>query len=453
MAGTTESIHGMWSSRLMFILAATGSAVGLGNIWKFPYITGENGGGAFVLVYLGCVALIGVPIMIAEVLMGREGRQSPINTMVALADRSGRSRHWQLLGWMGALAGFLILSYYGVIAGWAMAYVFKTGSGALVGADGGIAEGLFSAFTGNVWEVLFWQVVFMGLTIFIVARGVGQGLEMAVKYLMPALFLLLLVLVGYATTTGHFGAGLSFLFDFNLGKLSWEAVLVAMGHAFFTLSLGMATMMAYGSYMPRGSSILGTVAIIAVLDTVVALLAGMAIFPVVFANGLEGSAGPGLMFITLPLAFGKMGDAGQFFGTVFFVLVSFAAITSAISLVEPAAAWAVEKFKITRVRAAIAIGGVAWLLGLGTVFSYNIWADVGFLGERNFFDSVDFLTAQFMLPLGGMLISLFAGWFIDSQIPKDQMSETHPVLFKSWLFLARFIAPIAVFIVFVLALS
>jgi NSS family neurotransmitter:Na+ symporter len=436
----------------MFILAATGSAVGLGNIWKFPYIAGENGGGAFVLVYLICVALIGLPIMMCEVLLGREGRQSPINTMGALAARSSRSRHWTLLAWLGAMAGFLILSYYGVIAGWAMAYIFKVGSGALAGVEAGTAEGLFNAFTGNVWEVLFWQVVFMLLTIFIVARGVGQGLEMAVRYLMPALFVLLIVLVGYATTTGHFGQGLSFLFDFNFEKMSWNAVLVAMGHAFFTLSLGMATMMAYGSYMPRGASIMGTVATIAVLDTVVALVAGMAIFPVVFANGLESAAGPGLMFITLPLAFGKMGAGGQFFGTIFFILVTFAAITSAISLVEPAAAWVVEKFKISRAKAAIYIGCIAWFIGLGTVFSTNIWESLYFLGDRNFFDSVDYLTAQFMLPLGGMLTALFAGWFVDRQIPRDQMSETHPLLFKAWLYLARFIAPVAVFIVFVMSL-
>lgn len=453
MAGATESIHGMWSSRLMFILAATGSAVGLGNIWKFPYIAGENGGGAFVLVYLVCVVLIGIPIMMAEVLLGRAGRQSPINTMAALAARSNVSKHWQLLGWLGALAGFLILSYYGVIAGWAMAYIFKTGSGLLIGASAETAAGVFSAFTGNVWEVLFWQVVFMSLTIFIVARGVGRGLETAVKYLMPALFLLLLVLLGYATTTGHFWQGLTFLFDFNFEKLSWNAVLVAMGHAFFTLSLGMAAIMAYGSYMPREASILGTVTVIAILDTVVALIAGMAIFPIVFANGLESSAGPGLMFITLPLAFGKMGTGGQFFGTMFFILVTFAAITSAISLVEPAAAWMVENFKMSRTRAAILIGGIAWFIGLGTVFSTNIWADFFLIGERNFFDSVDFITAQFMLPLGGMLISLFAGWFVDSQIPRDQMSDTHPVLFKAWLLLARFIAPVAVFIVFVMAFS
>jgi len=452
MAGPTESIHGMWSSRLMFILAATGSAVGLGNIWKFPYIAGDNGGGDFVLVYLICVALIGIPIMMAEVLLGRAGRQSPINTMADLANRSNLSRHWQLLGWLGALAGFLILSYYGVIAGWAMAYIYNTGSGALNGADAAAANGLFNEFTGNVWQVLFWHGVFMSLTIFIVARGVGQGLETAVKYLMPTLFVLLLVLIGYATTTGHFVEGLAFLFDFNFEKLSWNSVLVAMGQAFFTLSLGMGAIMAYGSYMPKEASILGTVTTIAILDTVVALMAGMAIFPVVFANGLESSAGPGLMFITLPLAFGQM-DGGSFFGAIFFILVSFAAITSSISLVEPAAAWVVEKFTMSRTQAALIIGGIAWVLGLGTVFSTNIWSEFYLVGEMTFFDSVDYLTSNIMLPLGGMLISIFAGWFVNKQIPMEELALASDTLYKVWLFLARFIAPAAVFVVFVMALS
>ena len=303
----SESIHGMWSSRLMFILAAAGSAVGLGNIWRFPYLAGENGGGVFVLVYLGCIFLIGIPIMSAEILLGRAGRQSPINTMRDLTATSGANRLWQGVGWMGAIAGFMILSFYAVIAGWVISYIFQMGSGMFTGADADFVTGAFTSFTGNVWSVVGWHALFMATTIFITARGVGEGLETTVKYLMPALFVLLVVLLIYAaTTSGHFMEGVSFLFSMNFEKFSWNAGLSAMGQAFFTLSLGMGAIMAYGAYMPEDASILGTATTIALLDTGVALMSGLIIFPLVFANGLESSAGPGLMFITLPLAFGQM---------------------------------------------------------------------------------------------------------------------------------------------------
>lgn len=449
MAAASESMHGMWSSRLMFILAAAGSAVGLGNIWRFPYVAGENGGGAFVLVYLGCIALIGLPIMISEILLGRAGRQSPINTMRELTIRSGAHPTWQGLGWLGAVSGFVILSFYGVIAGWAMYYVISLGSGTFTGADADLATRVFSDFTGSAGQVVFWQTAFMVLTIFIVARGVGEGLETTVKYLMPLLFILLVVLVGYAAfTTERFGEAVSFLFYFNVEKLTWNGVLVAMGQAFFTLSLGMGAIMAYGSYMPKDASIPNTAATIALLDTAVALMSGLVIFPLVFANGLEVSAGPGLMFITLPLAFGQM-DGGQIFGTIFFLLVTFAAITSSISLVEPAVAWLVERANLGRVPAAISVGGLAWLVGLGSAFSFNLWSDFKLPGGLDFFSTMDFLANNIMLPVGGMLISLFAGWFIDQQISREQLA-IDGVGFEIWRFLARFIAPVAVFIVFIM---
>lgn len=449
MAHATESMHGMWSSRFMFILAAAGSAVGLGNIWRFPYVAGENGGGAFVLVYLGCIALIGWPIMTSEILLGRAGRQSPINTMRELTLRSGANPGWQGLGWLGAAAGFVILSFYGVIAGWAMYYVISLASGAFTGADADFASAAFDTFTKDAGQVVFWQTLFMALTTLIVARGVGQGLETTVKYLMPMLFILLLVLVAYAAvTTGHFIEGVSFLFSFNLEKLSWNGVLMAMGQAFFTLSLGMGAIMAYGSYMPKNASIPGTAATIALLDTGVALMSGLVIFPLVFANGLEVSAGPGLMFITLPLAFGHM-EGGQIFGTIFFVLVTFAAITSSISLVEPAVAWLVERARLSRWQAAVAVGGLAWFIGLGSAFSFNIWSDVKLPGGLDFFSTMDFVANNIMLPLGGMLIALFAGWFIDQQISREELS-LNETAFRMWRFLARFIAPVAVFIVFIM---
>ncbi len=446
----SESTHGMWSSRLMFILAAAGSAVGLGNIWRFPYVAGENGGGTFVIAYLACIFLIGVPILIAEIALGRAGRKSPITTMQDLAAKSGAWAGWQAVGWMGAIAGFMILSFYSVIAGWALAYLFEMASGVFAGADGDFASAQFNNFTGNVWAVIGWHSLFMLLTTYIAARGVGKGLETTVKYLMPALFVLLILLVVWsAISSGHFAEGMSFLFAFKTDQFSGESMLVAMGQAFFTLSLGMGAIMAYGAYLPKGASIVSSAVTIAILDTSVALLSGMVIFPIVFAHGLEPSAGPGLMFITLPLAFGQM-VGGQLFGTLFFLLVSFAAITSAISIGEPAVAWLVEKIKVTRVTGAIIVGGLAWMLGLGSAFSFNIWSDVTLLPGRSFFDTMDFVSNNVILPLGGILIGLFAGWFLDQKILAEQLQGTPQIVIKLFLVLMRVIAPVCIFVVFVM---
>lgn len=451
MSQIKKSIHGEWSNRWIFILAATGSAVGLGNIWKFPYITGENGGGAFVLVYLMCVAAIGIPIMMAEVLLGRRGRQSPINTMRELARSEGVSQIWQLLGWSGVIAGFLILSYYSVIAGWALAYVQKAVSGGFTGQNAEQIGKLFKDFVGNPLDLLFWHTLFMVLTMVVVARGVKKGLEVAVRWLMPALFLLLIVMVGYAINSGAFDQGLAFLFEPNFSKLSWNSVLIAMGHAFFTLSLGMGAIMIYGSYMPHDASIAKTSITVATADTLVALLAGMAIFPIVFANHLEPGQGPGLVFVTLPIAFGQM-PGGLLFGTLFFVLLTFAAWTSSISLIEPAVAWLVENKGWSRIRASVLAGATTWVVGIGTVLSFSLWSDFK-LFNKTFFDNLDYLTANIMLPLGGLFIALFVAWVLSRQSALEELSMGDHYGFKSWYFLVRFITPIAVVIVFLKAIG
>lgn len=451
MLNRTESNHGMWSSRLMFILAAAGSAVGLGNIWRFPYLAGENGGGVFVLAYLVCIGFIGLPILISEILLGRAGRQSPIGAMVALAESVGVSRRWSVIGWMGALAGFMILSFYGVIAGWAMAYVPSTLSGTFVSISAIEAERSFEAFISDPWQVVGWQSLFMLLTTFIAARGVGRGLETTVRYLMPALFgLLILLLVYSAVTTGEFIAGLTFLFQPDFSRFNTDSLITAMGQAFFTLSLGMGAIMAYGAYMPKGSSIVGTATTIALLDTTVALMSGMVIFPLVFANGLESSAGPGLMFITLPIAFGQMAG-GQIFGTLFFVLVTFAAITSSISLLEPAVAWVVEKTKLGRARSAMLVGVIAWALGLGSAFSFNIGSDWTIANGMTFFDTMDYVSNNILLPLGGILIAVFASWRLGQDQLLNEMSEDRAWI-PVWRFLTRFLAPAGVLIVFVVTI-
>lgn len=458
MAGSEQriSIHGQWSSRMAFILAATGSAVGLGNIWKFPYITGENGGGAFVLVYLICIAMIGIPVMVAEILIGRRGRQSPINTMRTLVKEEKNHPLWQIVGWAGVIAGFIIISYYSVIAGWALAYVFRSGAGVFIGINGELAGQLFTDLITSPDRLLIWHSIFMAMTTMVVARGVRSGLEQAVRILMPALFVLLLVLVGYAMTTGHFMQGVSFLFSVDFGSLNRASVLAAMGHAFFTLSLGMGAIMVYGSYLPKNVSIVKTSITIAMLDTLVALLAGLAIFPIVFANGLEAGSGPGLIFNTLPIAFGNM-PGGRFFGTLFFVLLVFAAWTSAISLIEPGVAWLAENRRIARVKAATIIGAIAWALGIVTIMSFSDWAfEFNFAGETKtggLFDVMDILSANIMLPLGGLAMAVYAAWFMSKSSVVDELDIGENAAFKLWYFITRYITPVAVGVVFLKAVG
>lgn len=446
--------HPMWSSRLAFILAASGSAVGLGNIWKFPYITGENGGGAFVLVYLLCIALIGIPIMVAEVAIGRRGGSSPINSMRKLAARDGLSKRWVWLGGMGMIASFLILSFYSVIGGWALAYVGNSAGGLFVGANSESIGAMFGGLLSDPYTLLLWHSLFMVLVIMIVARGISSGMEKAINILMPLLFALILVMVGYAMSTDSFGQGFSFLFTPDFSKLTTEGVLTALGHAFFTLSLGMGVMMAYGSYLPKNVSIVKTAFTVSIVDTLVALLAGLAIFPLVFSNGMEPGAGPGLIFQTLPIAFGQM-PGGVLFGTLFFVLLVVAAVTSAISLLEPVVEWFEEQKGIDRMKGALIGGCSIWALGVLTILSLNEWSGFHPLGMferfegKTIFDLLDYVTANLMMPLGGLFIALFMGWFMSKQAAENELSIGDGVAFKLFMFILRFVTPAAVLVVFV----
>ena len=447
MSRPTESIHGQWSSRWAFVLAATGSAVGLGNIWKFPYITGENGGGAFVIVYLLCIACIGLPLMIAEIMIGRRGRQNPVNSLRSLAQEENKSNSWRMIGWIGIIAGFIILSYYSVIAGQAIAYVFRSFGGVFEGVTADGAAHIYSSLTHDPERLLAWHTVFMVLTMVIVARGVKSGLEKFVKFIMPALFGILLMLVGYAANTGdYFSQGLHFLFRPDFSKISSDVVLSAMGHAFFTLSLGMGAIMVYGSYLSKTTSIVKVSIWISLTDTVVALLAGMAIFPLVFANNLIPGSGPGLIFETLPLAFGHMAG-GALFGGLFFLLLVFAAWSSAISLVEPIIAWLVENKNISRRRASVTTGFGIWLLGLLTVFSFNIGENWLLFG-KTMFELLDYLTANILLPIGGLFIAIFAGWAVSKNNSEEELVIRVPFFYFVWRLLIRYITPLAIIIVF-----
>ena len=316
------------------------------------------------------------------------------------------------------------------------------GGGAFEGATAESSGEIFGALLANPGELLTWHTIFMVLTIAVVARGVNAGLEKAIRILMPLLFVLLIMLLGYALSTDGFDQGFSFLFNFDTSKLTGESVVVALGHAFFTLSLGLGAIMAYGAYMPSDVSIGKTVLAVGVLDTVVALAAGLAIFPIVFANGMEPGAGPGLLFQTLPLAFSQM-PAGTVFGTLFFVLVAFAAWSSSISLAEPVVAWAVESKGVSRIKAGVWVGFSAWILGIGTVLSFNHWSDVTFMG-KTFFDSLDFLTANIMLPLGGLMIAVFVGWKMKESDVMAEVKMSNPVIFEAWRLVLKFVAPVGI---------
>lgn len=443
------SIHGMWSSRLAFILAATGSAVGLGNIWRFPYMTSENGGGAFVLVYLACIVVVGVPVMMAETLIGRRGRMSPVSTFHKLTTETGASRAWLGLPWMGIVAGVLILSFYAVVGGWTLHYSVLYGRELLGGAAIVDPAATFEGLLHTPWLLGFWHTLFMLLTLGVVAFGVEKGLERAVVVLMPLLFLILLVLIIYAMTTGHFLEGAAFLFRPDWSQLSGQVVVEAVGQAFFTLSLGMCTIMAYGAYLPEGISIPRVTLTVAAADTAVALVAGMAIFPLIISYGINpGGGGPGLIFTSLPLAFNDM-PFGIFYGLLFFVLLAVAAWTSSISMMEPATAYLVERTRLGRKAAALLIGGVTWLVGLASVLSFNVWADVR-IGSRDIMSAIDHLASDLMLPVGGLLIALVAGWLLSRRATRAELGENMPGwAFTGWLWLVRLVAPLLILVVFI----
>ncbi len=455
MSNSSEALSGrapqqQWSTRISFVLAAAGAAVGLGNIWKFPYIAGENGGGAFILVYLACIALLGVPMLMAEVLIGRRGQQNPVNAMAALAQEAGARPVWKNVGRLGVLTGFLLLSFYVVVAGWALAYIPLTATGTFTAMPPAQIGQMFDGHLQQPLSLVGWSSLVLLLTLGIVGRGVRQGLEKAANLLMPLLFLFLIILVGYASTTGHFGDAIDFMFEPDFDKLTASGILIALGHAFFTLSIGGGAMMIYGSYLSPQVSIARTSILVAVLDTAAALLAGLAIFPIVFAYGLEPGGGPGLIFVTLPIAFGQM-PFGTLFGTLFFVMLSVAALTSAFSLIEPAIAWLTEKRGMSRLQASVLGGSGIWLLSLGTVFSFNIGADWTLAG-KTFFEALDYLISGWMLPLGGLLMALFTAWVMKPETTALELGGDSAG-YRLWLLLIRFLVPVVILVIFLQAIG
>lgn len=446
--------RGQWGSRMGFVLAAAGSAIGLGNIWKFPYITGENGGGFFVLIYVGCVVLVGLPIMIAEILIGRAAGVSTVSAFRKLAPQG---RAWAAVGWLGVAAGFVILSYYSVVAGWALHYAWLAISGGLSEMQPDQVKALFGQVYLSAPLNLGWHFAFMGITVAVVYAGVHRGIERWARILMPTMLATLVALAIYVSTLSGFGPALDFVFGAHAEKLTAAGVLEALGHAFFTLSLGMGAMLTYGSYFNRQGDLVAAGLAIGILDTVVALLACVVLFPITFSYGMEPAAGPGLVFQSIPVALSQL-TGGRVVASAFFTLLVFAALTSAISLLEVASAYFIDERGWSRHRAVMVTGGSIALLGIPSALSggTHLFGD-GFaaLFGRNWFDLLDYLASNWMLPLGGMGIALFTAFRIDPAIRHDEFLRGTRLgrLYVGWLLLLRYLVPLGVGAVFLHALG
>ncbi len=443
--------RGAWNSRWSFVLATTGSAIGLGNIWKLPYMIGVNGGSAFVLIYILSILCVGIPLLMTEIMLGRRVQKNPIDAMKSLAKESSRSNNWKYVGGMGMLTGVMILCFYSVIGGWVLSYI----SSAIQVGFTGITPEQSSANFGNLLasplELFFWHTLFMIITMGVVSRGVNSGLERANNFLIPALFVILFILLGYSMSVGDMQASVDFMFKPDFSKITPITALVAMGHAFFSLSIGMGSIMVYGSYLKKDVSISRTSIYVAIADTLLGLLVGLAIYALVFANHLDPSEGPGLIFKTLPIAFGQM-PWGNFFGVLFFILVAFAASTSAISLVEPTIAWIVENTRISRQKACLGLGIFIWGIGISVLLSFNVWQDVKIIFGLGIFDTLDKLTSTIMLPLGGLLMAIFAGYFMKKRHSKDELDLTTK-MYNLWRIANNIIAPVAICSVFLYLLN
>ena len=497
-ASTAQAGGEKWSSKAAFILAAIGSAVGLGNLWRFPYVAGENGGGAFVLFYIICVALIGLPVLVAELFIGRRGGKSAVGSVVTIAKAEGRSSFWALQSWLGMIGAFIILTFYSVIAGWVMAYVVMIagdlfaavsrdglaalGAGAFAGQTAEQVEGQLTNLLNSPGKMIFYHAIFITITVGIVARGIQGGIETAVTVLMPAFFVLLLVLFGYAIISEGAGQGIDFLLGIRFGDTLLEdgsvrhglfhgvkdgsVISAALGQAFFSIGLGSALMATYGAYMTKEQDLPRSSRLIAVADTGVGIIAGLAIFPIVFWMGKDAAVGPVLMFVTLPAAFQTM-PAGAIFGLAFFLLAFFAAITSSIALLETSTKWVDEQTTANhRFKSAAGIGVVIFVIGVLNAWSqvpavglngedqttfWNTWEPLGNIPIFEGMVLLDFLsrTTDIILPLSGLIASIFAGWVVSTSTAREAIGFKSEVWFQRWRFLIRYVCPIGISVVIV----
>lgn len=490
MNADSGSQHLKWSDKSTFYVAATGAAVGLGNIWKFPFVAAENGGSAFIFLYLFFVLLIGVPLFMSEVLIGLRGKKSAPRSIINITGEDKKSRHWAWIGVLAMMSGFLILSYYSVVGGEVMAYIIRMVSGQFEAQSADAVNYIYDNFRSKTETLLAWHTLFMLVTSIIVARGVRRGLEKTLLLVMPLLVGLLLILISNTFQMGTFINGASFLLDADFKELfylrnntgqyilnaqgayqwTYKGILTAMQHAFFTLSLGVGTIIVYSTYMKPGISVLGVTLSVVLADTVIGLLAGLAIFPIILTYELSTAQGSSLVFTVLPVAFGSM-VYGSFLGGLFYLSLFFAALTSAIALIEPTIVWLMEKYHMSRVQAVTWAGLVCWLLGIISVFSVSgttlrdiFVAIATLLGmsapdlQQRFFDLsgfqfLDALVTLVLLPIGSLLIAIFSGWIIRSDSIRELMRMKSQVHYRIWWFILRYLTPILVLIIFIFSIQ
>lgn len=434
-----------FGSKLGVILATVGCAVGLGNIWRFPYMLGSNGGAAFLLVYLLCILLLGLPVMITEFFIGRHSHRNAAGAFKVMAPGT----KWSIIGYNGVLAAFLILGFYSVVSGWTLEYIMQAFSGSLIGKSAADFKAEFTNFSSDALRPIIWTFVFIAMTHIIIVSGVKKGIERASKVMMPLLFLILIALCIRSVTLPNAGEGLTFLFKPDFSKITSSVVLSAMGQAFFSLSIGMGCLITYASYFKQDTNLQTTALQVTILDTLVAVLAGVMIFPAVFSFGIAPTAGPELVFITLPNVFEQL-PMGWLWSAVFFILLALAALTSTISLHEVATAYVHEEYNVSRKRAAWFVSAGVLVFGVISSLSFGLLKEYT-IGGMIFFDALDYLTAKIMLPLGGMLICIFVGTRIDRKILKAELTNegTIPFLFfNTYAFFMKYIAPVAIGLIF-----
>jgi NSS family neurotransmitter:Na+ symporter len=439
-----------FGSKFGVFAAVVGSAVGLGNIWRFPYMTGENGGGAFLLIYFGFVLIIGIPVVLSELIIGRRGGSNSYGSFRKLAP----NKPWYLIGLMGIFSAFIILAFYSTIAGWTLEYIFLSVKNLFSSAVEIDHERVFTDFQTDSFFPLLWQILFLLATAWIIIGGVEKGIEKYSKILMPALFLILLILSVKAITLPGSGEGLAFLFQPDFSKIDSNVVLNALGQAAFSLSIGMGTLITYGSYIKKDNHLPKTAFLVSVSDMGIAILAGVAIFPAVFSFGLSPQQGPGLVYIVLPQVFQQM-VGGVFFSLLFFILLAIAALTSSISLLEVIVAYFREEFHLKRHHATLIAIVLTAVLGVFTTLSFGSLRNVTFLG-KTIFDNCDFVATNILLPMGAFFIVVFLGWFFDAKATKDEITNGGTIrmkLFPIFLFIIRFIAPFAILLVFLKGLG
>ena len=454
---SSPSVHEQWSSRTAFLLSAIGFAVGLGNIWRFPYIAGENGGGAFVIIYIGAMLLIAAPLVAAELMIGRRAGLSPVSSMRSLAREAGASEAWGLVGVMALVATFLILTFYSVVAGWALDYLARAVFGGFSGLTGEQSREKFDSLLANPWRLIMWQGIVLALTAFITSRGVARGIERAVMVMMPMLFVILVIFVIYSATTDGFSEAAAFLFVPDFSKVTAQTFLIAIGQAFFSVGVAMGGMMTYGAYMPKHIKAPGSTMIIVSADTTVALMAGLAIFPIVFANGFTPAEGTGLVFQTLPIAMANM-PFGAFLSVLFFLLLVSAALSSTVANFEPLLSYAEEHRGMGRKKSAAIFAALIFIVGSGSALSFNVLKDfhplerIPLFEGMTIYQATDFIASNILLPLGALLTAIFAGWVIKRSAALEELELSDGFVFRLWRFLIRLVAPIGIVALFCFAL-